>query len=386
VTRSAVTPTISTALLRPQDRIPRAPLGRWAGRLSRKLERCLRDERTAGGVSEQVGSIANNAALIAAHRGEGAVAWRLCERQLWWQHRLSRRARAAAIASRCVQPWVNLARLEALTGRCDAALARLQLLAGRRPGRWLALQPVRADGVGCQPIQHTDGDFEVMLENIYIIDSLKALLQNRRWAEAAEFATRMRREGPARLALWSDEAAVVAASRMGDHDGARAAVQAGLGRPEAVAWHRATFHLRRAEVEACAGNLNGARGELGRLVQVALRLSPAARSQLQPMYVLVRVAAACAEVGMAKEALQVAGAVYEGACTADDEVMRIEALRILAEWAPDEARAEWNEALGALERTTEYHRYRCPDVPPRHGAACESLYAALAEVLGGERP
>lgn len=381
MTSATVAPTISTAIFGTQDRIPRHPLPRWAAELRARLRRSLREDRTAAELSETVGGLGNNAALIAAQRGDGAAAWRLCERQMWWQHRLSRRARDGAVAFRCVQPWVNLARIEAMTGRCDQALERLRPLGVRRPGAGLALSPARGDGLGCQPIPHTDAESEMLLENIYVLDTLKALLQNRRWEEAAAFAGRLEADGRGRLALWGQEAAVVAACRLEDFDRAEAIARAALRRDDVARWDRAAFVLRLAEVLACAGDVDGARAALARLAAAAAGLSEAGRGQLEAVYLLARVAAACAEVGMDGAAVEVARVVHQGATAADDETMRIEALRILAQRAPAAERVVWEEALDALENSTGYRRYRRPDAPPADGAVFEALYAELEAVF-----
>jgi hypothetical protein len=382
VTRSArLSPTIGTALLCPQARIARVPLGRWAAGLRQGLHRSLSRERTAAGLGERVGGVANNAAFIAAQRGERDIAWGLCERHLWWQHRLCRRAHDPILATRCLAPWVNLARLEALAGECEGALARLRPLGAGRAGRPLALQPARGDGVGCQSIAHTDAAWRDLVENAYVIESLKALLLGRRWEGVRAFAAGMRDEGRTRLAHWADEAEVVAACRMGDFEGGARTARTALDRPGTAGWYRATFVLRLAEVHACAGEMDRARAALARLADAAARLSDAARSKLQPLYVLVRVSAACVEAGMDTEAAAVARAVLAGARAADDEVMQVEVLRILSEVAPAEERAQWVQEREALEAATEYRRYRRPDAPSTNAAEFASLYREITDVF-----
>lgn len=374
-------PTIATALLLPQDRIPRAPLSAWAGRLRDNVSRFRGSCRNPVLLSGEGNAAGNNAALIAAHRGNGQAAWQVCERQILWQQRLSRRARRPEIAARCVQPWVNLARLEAIAGDWQAAVSRLERL--RPLGRTgaIALQPLRRDGMGCTRIDGgSDEEFAAVLDNMYVIDTLRALLQNRRWDEVLEFAARVRRTFRPGLGLWAMEGSIVAACRAGDAGRAREVGHEALGRADVTAWRRLVFRLRLAEVELCAGNGERAAAELGTLARGVRRLSAATRAQLQPLYVLNRLAAACLECGLAGDAAGVAHDVYEGARAAGDQVFELEALRILARAAPAPERARWEDALGALGAATEYRQFRAPAAPPADPSVIDALLAELADV------
>ncbi|HEV3050466.1 MAG TPA: hypothetical protein VGX50_09170, partial [Longimicrobium sp.] len=313
-------------------------------------------------------------------RGERAAAVSLCERQMWWQHRLSRRAGDAGIARRSVQPWVNLARLEAIAGEWEAALSRLQRLRPHGRTGAIALQPVRSDGMGCQHIAQDGGAFSRVVENIYVVDTLRALLQNRRFDEVLGFSEQVHRAFRPFLGLWALEASMVAASSLGDAELARRLGGDALQREEVTAWRRMLFRLRLAEVEACAGDLARAREALGPLVRAEARLSREARSPLQSLYILARLASACLEAGLLPEAAAVARGVYDGARTAGDEVFQVEALRTLAAAAPPGETAAWEEALRALEASTEYRQYRSRQAPPPDPAAFDALCAELAEV------
>ncbi|HEU0299792.1 MAG TPA: hypothetical protein VFR37_10065, partial [Longimicrobium sp.] len=373
--------SIVAALLLPQDRIPREPLSAWAGRLRQNVERFRRSARTPVQLSREGSAAGNNAALIAALRGDAEGAWAACERQMWWQARLSRRARVPAIAARCVQPWVNLARLEALAGDWQGAVTRLERLRPLGKSGAIALQPLRRDGTGCSQITGSgDDDFPAVLDNMYVIDTLRALLQNRRWDEVLHFADAVRRRFRPGLGLWAMEAQVVAACRAGDHDRARAVACEALERPDVTAWRRVVFRMRLAEVEACAGDAAGAAAALAPLARGVRRLSAEARAQLQPLYVLARLAGACLECGMAEDAAAIAGGVYEGARAAGDQVFQVEALRVLVRAAPDAGRAGWAETLAALQGETEYRQYRAPGAPPADSVVIDALLAELAEV------
>ncbi|HYR07219.1 MAG TPA: hypothetical protein VEQ60_05610 [Longimicrobium sp.] len=376
----AAAPRIGTALLLPQDRIPRAPLSAWTAMLRARAAAARRGCRAAGALSAEAGTLGNNAALIAAQRGERTAVVELCERQLWWQHRLSRRSRRPEIAARCVQPWVNLARLESAAGAWEAAVSRLERLGARGRAEGIALQPLRGDGTGCQHIPRGGDDFLEMLESVHVIDTLRVLLQNRRHAELFAFSARVKREFRPGLALWALEASVVAACVDGDFDLARRAGREALLRDDARGLPGALFRLRLAEVAACAGQPERARGVLGPLARAASQGSRHPGVNLQPLYVLARLAGACLEAGLPDDAHGVARVVYEGGRVAGDEVFQLEALRTLAAAAPEPERAGWTEKLWALEQATEYRQYRAPGAPPPDRTAFGALCAELAEL------
>ncbi|HSU17021.1 hypothetical protein [Longimicrobium sp.] len=370
----AFPPGILTAILLPQDRIAREPLGRWAERLSQRLARVRAEMRAPRALAHAVGAIGNNAALIAAHAGASAAARGLCERQMAWQLRLARRSRDRAITAHAVQPWVNLARLQAQQRDCAGALERLAAL--RRQAGQDALV------IGCARVRRDDWEvmapghdaFASFMENVFVLDSLKALLLNRRWDETLDFAAALPGATTPPLARFGAEAYVVASMRLGDAERARATAQAMLPGSQTV------FPLRLAEVHACEGR----RGEAARLLVPLARLlrdsTPEQRADLQTLHVMNRVAGACAEAGEHGEARALGLLVRQGAETAGDEVIRIESLRLLAALSSDAERGAWDDALAAAEETTEYVRYRRGGPAPP-AAAVEHLLQHLHEVF-----
>jgi hypothetical protein len=376
---AAVSVAVSAGLLLPQDRIARTPLARWAETLSRRLERCRDAVFSPRQFSLEVAGISNNAALVAALHGDREQAWSLCEQQIEWQHRYSRYAGDSTIAAHGVQPFVNLGRIEALAGDWEEALARFARLDGYRTDGAVDLGRVCVDGTGWQAVTGSREAFDRLLENMYVIDSLKALLQNRRFEEALAFTARLRPEMRPGLLLFAREAEVVSWSRLGRHPRARDLAAAAVR--ETHAWERAVFTLRLGETLAASGDLDAAADVLRPLAKVSVNLSSGRRSDLQTLYVLVRLAGACAEVGMADVAAPVAQAAYEGACAAGDEVFQIECLRLLSAAAHLPERDSWCEALEQLEYGTRYERYRRGSAAASPSPEIERLYAGLGEFL-----
>jgi hypothetical protein len=370
--------TISPALLLPHDRIARAPLGAWAARLLERADRCRRECRTLRQVGEELSTVGNNAALAAAHRGDGAMAWRLCELQIRHFDRLARRSGNPELRMLTVQPWVNIGRLEALRGDWQAALARFARLTAPGADGRLCLGTVRV-GPGEAALPQRREGFGEFLRTVYVVDSLRALLQARRWAEVEIFARKLASGERTGLAAFAREAMVVAACQQGDLDRAREIAET-AGR-EMRGWFRAVFRLRLAEVHACAGDTDLAVPALAAIAGVVTQLSPERKSDVNTLYVTSRLAQACVDAGLDNDACAVARDVFDGARTADDEGFQIEALRILADASPPDERASWANALDCAQEATEYRRYRPAGSPPGENPIIEELYKRVLDMF-----
>lgn len=363
---SASDPLLSTALLVPLDRVPRRPVDAWTRDLHARLLRTSSGERRLLHYAETLAGIGNNSSLIAAFQGERSTARLLCERQMAWQHRMGRRARVPEVERHAVQPWINLGRLDALDGDWEGGLARFARLVARGGDARLCLGLMQISRQG-----EAAPDFETLLYYVYVVDSLKALLLNRQWAEVLDFARRCeRRDETAAAAL--DEAQVVAWCALGEPK--RAAGMASRALAFQRAWGKVLFRLRGAEAAACAGQVDAAGAELESLAVPLQRLGPSAMAYPDTMPLVLRVAQACAATGRAAPAVALARRVAEGAEAADDETIRIEALRVVAGGA---GRAD-AIPLDQLERDTGYTRYRRGEGgPPIPHPEARALYHAL---------
>jgi hypothetical protein len=366
---SASDALLSTTLLVPLDRAPRRPVDAWTRDLHGRLLRTRSGERRVLDYAETLAGIGNNAGLIAAFQGERDRARMLCERQMAWQHRMGRRARAPEVERHAVQPWINLGRLDALDGDWEGALARFAKLVARGGNARLCLDLMQISRQG-----EAASGFGTLLYYVYVVDSLKALLLNRRWAEVLDFAQRCeRRDETAAAAL--DEAQVVAWCRLGEP--ARAAGVANRARALQRAWGKVLFRLRAGEATACAGRVDAAGAELESLANVLERLGPRAMAHSDTMPLVLRVAQACAAAGREDPAVALARRVVAGAEAAEDETIQIEALRVVAGGAGSAEALP----LERLERDTGYARYRRgeggPPIPhPETGVLYDALLTA----------
>jgi len=367
-------PAIATAILMPQERLPREPLRPWAERLVDALETGRRTIRNVRWMASELGSRGNQAGLVAAHRGEMEAAWRLTERQLWWHGRMARRSSDPFVTGYAIQPWVNLGRLESLAGRWREALARFAGLATYDVADRLELGCVRVGGKAWSALTPSREKFLQFLEAVYVSDSLKTMLLNRRFELVHPFAARY--VGGGGLRWMCEEACVVAECRAGDFGAAVARARVGAG--ETRGWHRAVLRLRMAEAHACAGEIDRAGEILAQMAGVVRQLSPGQKANPELMPITARLAGACHEAGLAAEACGVARDVLEGARTANDEMIQIEMLRLLAAAAPDEEREGWIEAARAAEDATEYARFR-RGRPPSPNPVFTELYERLEE-------
>lgn len=372
--------TITTALLLPHDRIARAPLTKWAEKLSGSLAKTRETIRKPGDFSQEIAWVANNAALIAAHEGATSMARELCERQIRWHIRLSRRSADPVIAGRSLQPWINLGRLEAQTGSWQTALDRLARLMEYRAGRRFDLGCGTINGSGWRIIAPEPEGFHLFLKGVYVVDSLKALLVSHRYAETLAFASAVRPDCSPGVSRLIHEASAVAACRMGEHEQALAII-ADTPLAGTRGWERAVLELRKAEIHACAGDLYDARAALLPLARVVRLVSAEKKSELRVLYVISRIAAACAEAGLDEEARGLAGDAYEGARAAGDEAFEIESLRVLAAASLPTERARWTDELRRVEKATGYRRYRRDGPSSGPDPARTRLYDELLNVL-----
>jgi len=349
--------TIAGAILIPQDRIARQPLTPLAAELTHRLQGIRRTVRGTHELSAQISRIGNVAGLIAASRGEMAVAWRLTERHLWWHGRQARRSGDATVTAHALQPWVNLGRLESLAGRCDEALSRLQGLSSFPISDRLELGCVRLSGPAWKALVPSRERFLEFLESIFVSDSLKAMLLNRRFDLVQPFAGRLPGEGELH---WIGEEACVAR--------------------EARGWYRAVFRLRAAEAYTCAGEGTCAAGILTQMAGVVQQMSGKRKADPKLLPVTARLATACQEAGLAEFACLLARDVLNAARAARDEPIQIEMLRVLATTAPAAERQSWAQAAWTLAGDTEYARYRRGGAPPASAVVAE-LYRCLDEVF-----
>jgi hypothetical protein len=367
-------PTVASTILMPQDRIARRPLVPWAESLVGRLVEARRGIRRTQEYAGELSAVGNNAGLIAASRGDMAEARRLTERQLWWHGRQARRSGDSSLAAHGVQPWVNLGRLESLTGRLPDALARFSGLQNFALADRLELGCVRVEGRAWTALVRSREQFLRFLEVVYVSDSLRAMLLNRRLELVLPFVARCgEMEGTTRWV--GEEARVVAECGLGDPAGAAARAR-DAGR-ETRGWFRAVFHLRRAEALACAGEAEEAAGILGKLAALVEGLSDALMADPQLMAVTARLAGACREAGPPGTGYAVARRVLQGARAAGDELVEIEMLQLLAATAPGEEAEGWAQAARAAMEATDYARYR-RGTPSRHPVIAE-LYGRLEQ-------
>jgi hypothetical protein len=371
-------PSIATSLLLPQSRIARAPLAEWAEGLVERADEHRRTERRTRKLCGELGGVANNAGLIAAHHGDAAVARDLCERQMGFQRRFARRAGDPAIVAHAIQPWVNLGRLEAILGEWESSVSRFARLRGFRQAGRVDLGSVCVQG--WEALSPTLLSFEALLENIYATDTLKALLLNRRFEETLEMLAVLERDCPADSVPLAREAEVVARGWLGEHD--RAYGLAADAARESRGWKRAVFRLRQAEVLASAGRRGEAAEVLLSLARVVEQVSPATRAELGTLHVMHRMGGLCAELGLEDEAVALARGCLEGARAANDEAFQIEALRVLASQAPAVERAGWEDELSRAEAATDYRRYRRSTAARPH-PVLDPFYDYVREMLRG---
>ncbi|HSU15721.1 hypothetical protein [Longimicrobium sp.] len=343
-------------LLSPTDRIGRKPLVDWAVELMGRLETARAAGLDARNLAGEVGSIGNNAALMAAHLGRGTLAGTLCETQIEWHARRARVLGDPGLNAYAAQPWVNLGRLEVLRGQWEAAVARFGALAQYARDGELMAGCARIDSGAWAAVTPTREEFEAFLETVRVMDTFRALLLNRRWDEIMAFRAALADDTRPTLQRVGDEAAVVALARLGDPEEAHEVALS--AERQTSGWHRAVFRVRRGEALLAAGQTERATGLLAQMAGVVVQLSPEVRGDLNTVYVLNRLGCTLREAGSHEHAGSVGRAMLEGARAGGDQVLEIEALRLLAGIPDDAEHARWTDELSRLEATTRYAKFR----------------------------
>lgn len=341
-------------LLSVTEQVARRPLDAWARELAGDMAAALAETDVVGRARTVTGC-GNAASLVLAHAGRLDDAERVVRAQVAWLQRGADRTGRGALLALAVQPWINLGRLHALRGRADAALRHYHdvracrmdgpvTLAGRAvlPADWAA--------AGWDP-----AELERFGRSVRVIDGLRVLLPAGRWDRVREMADGEEDAGAA--APFLREARWIALGRQGDAEAALALVEPALR--GGGAWDRMVAHLRRAELLLLAGDGPRAEAVLGELVAVCGRMAGLEGLQLPPLLVVQALSALALRHAPSRDAFVLAERVAAGARRLDDEVMEIEALRLLAAHArPGAERDGHAAALRRRADETAYARLR----------------------------
>jgi hypothetical protein len=174
------------------DRPARKPLQDWAGEVLRAVASLDPDGDDPAALS----TCLNVGALIEASCGRSENAHHLCDVQLAWLDRLSAGHRdPAGVLVLAFQPWVNKGRLHGLHGRADDALRHFSVLADEAVSRPRVLGPCTITPETWTAIVERDPSVQAVLDNIYVVDSLKTFFRSGRYEVAHGFVERQRQVG-----------------------------------------------------------------------------------------------------------------------------------------------------------------------------------------------
>lgn len=360
-------------LLAVTEQITRRPLDAWAAELEGDIAAALAMEE---GVerARTVTGCGNNASLILAHAGRLDDAERIVRAQIEWLHAEAARTGRGALRALAMQPWINLGRLEALRGRPDDALRHYHDVRACRMDR-----PVTLAGAAVLPADWAAAgwepeELERFGRSVLVIDGLRVLLPAGRWALVREMADDGEL-GQGAAAPFLREAGWVALGREGRPREALERLESTLrsGGP----WDRMAAHVRLAELSLLAGDQARAASVTGELVAVVGQMSGVEGLQLPALLIVQALVALALAHAPSAAALALAGRVAAGARRLDDEVMEIEALRLLAAHAPDPHAAE----LRRREDATGYARLRPRGRPAPPSMALDALLERMLAAL-----
>ncbi|HXT15556.1 MAG TPA: hypothetical protein VN706_07990 [Gemmatimonadaceae bacterium] len=300
---------------------------------------------------------------------------RLCELEAEWLIRFGDVHGDSAIRSLAIQPWVNIGRLDALEGNWAGALSRYAGLSSTSPCSALV---VLGHSIEIDDAVTADAPVTLrqMANNIYVLDSLQALLRNHQAGEMLEFVERLSPTCGREFQPFLREAAIVAHAELGRADEA-----VHLARSAAATvsgWPMLVFRLRLAETLAVGDNMSSSRAVLTPIASVVPRVSLEAVRDLSNLRILQRAATVAAVLCWPEAASALARVVFDGASTAGDEPLCIESARLLSTVDSTDV-ARWTETRQRLEEETMYRQYRSGDVVAASDAVLEAE-ALVAEI------
>ncbi len=163
-------------LLTALERPTRKPLPLVLSDLHRDLDWALATRSDPVAFGDAVSRCFNRAALVECVFGRAHAAADLCLAQLSWVDGLARRTGQPELLLNALQAWINLARLDRVLRRPEAARSRLDLLLGHELALPIALRHVRIDGPDWQAMNKKLPQLSGFLQTVWLSETLLSLL------------------------------------------------------------------------------------------------------------------------------------------------------------------------------------------------------------------
>lgn len=366
-------------ILTPQDRPVRLRLREWAALRQRDLMRLQTnavydDPEICGAVVDCF----NEAALIEVYYGRSNCAAYLCHAAMKWVDDLVRRTGSGWCYRFAVQPYVNLGRLDRIAKNWEQSLEKIRVAEEVSKGNPVAFGPIILDKSVLEEMEKRFPDSSV-LQNIFILDTLKTLLKAGWHAKVPDFFPNWESFPDSAHRYFICEASLIVWSKLKEYDRALELAVACL-RNGRQGGNRLVFLYRRAEILACAGQ----RKEASRIVKNLADAFAAYQGglTLNKLIVLAALCRLMIHLGLSEvEALLHSG--LAAAMKLRDVFLERDCLQMLMQISPrQDARDEIQDRLYALNQTSLYNAAR--KAPTEGAEVIQELSGQLLAFAGYE--
>jgi hypothetical protein len=309
----------------PRDRPVRIPLPEWIA----DVERALDDAARADEEPEAVSECFRQAALIERHFGRLRVADALCVGHLRWLGEESARRGDPGLLGLALDPWIELARLDRLSGKEESSIRKLARLPAAKRSAAIAIGAVEIRADQWPAIQAARPGLLPSLDTTWIVETLKTMLAAKSFQRALDFAAREPRDASQDAAAFLAEAKIVALCHLGRREAAwdEAARRAG----DVDLAFRPLYELRTAQALACFGGQPAALDLVRHLAEVARNMRIAERPNLNKLRFADQLVGLAWSLGARDVAVDLSEVGLAGATHLRDEPLRAAFLRRLAE-------------------------------------------------------
>lgn len=355
----------ATDLLLPSDRIARLDLPVWAATLVHRLQVSRPDPAS-------LSMVLNNAGLVFAHLGRFEQARWVCNAHIGWVGRLAASGDTSPVHA--LQPWINLGRLELLTGNPAAAQAHFDLVRPMRERRPVRLGPVTLEPADWPAMIAVEPQLATVLCGVRLLDGVRCWFVAGDYRGALDWLDRVERKELLAPQAGIREARVISHVELGEHDKAVAVARSGGGDPFLGTANQ--LHLARSAWLHGRPELAGTLTAAAAQALLAVGWPAIERTLLPRMFRLLEAAARTARaVGEEELGRRLADTLFDNAVRAGDQVSSHAALRHLCAIADGPDRQRWQAVREDLESASDYLLIRrAAGLPP---APDRAVYASL---------
>ena len=391
-------PIISTNLLTPHDRPIKLPLQKWTQIVSDRFLNTrsfapVGDTGSHHFISlksaaenseskyEEIATCFNLAALIEAYAGRVDNAAQLCHAQLIWLFRIFKTTSSLEALVSSLQPWINLGRIDYNQRRYDQALDKFRLLFDANKSTAIHFKPITISREQWSEIKRIYPETKQMIDNVFIVDSIKAMLKEKCYTKILEFHDGYISSENLSFKEYLAEAKIIALSMIGEKNEAMRMAEKQVA--SCLDRNKLTFMLRQVETLIAFGNLYMAKRIIQQLYRVIKKLNIDTNPSIHTLAYGMRVAELLYLLEKKELAYEIVEAGYYGATLLNDEPLRANFLEFLISTETDKTKLDlWKQNLHDLLDSTCYwflKKKKTENDCSEYSSCSTSLYQQLLE-------